>query len=214
MDGRDDPEPRDGGSLDVAPVHRRWWRSAVVITVLLAVVGTLLRVPLDGALGLGVLLAMFGAGLGHGFAPDLPHVRHPRLVGAALCTTPALYPGLTELVGHLALALVALLVVTSPGVWARLRRRLHSRPGLVGADALLAAPDVALRLQWEESTRQLGAARTPREKAGLVRLRQHILDDVLTRSGGELPGYVWNGTPGPGTDSPDGPDSPDRFPRS
>ncbi|WP_432479292.1 hypothetical protein [Nocardioides sp. GXQ0305] len=165
------------------------------VVVLVAVAGTLVAVPLGGAVGIGLFLGVFGGAMGLAFRSDLPRVRHPVLAGAAVCAAPALYPGLSEAVGHgAALAVVAALVLTCPWLHRRAARGLRRLvpPRSVGSGAT-APPDRALRLQWDESTRQLERASTVGERLLLVRVREQILDDLVAASGGVLPGDVWAG---------------------
>jgi hypothetical protein len=175
--------------------HRVIWRAAALVTVAVALLGTVLTVPLEGVIGMGIMLAIFGGSLGLTYRPDLPDVKHPVLAGAVLFMLPALYPGLAGVLGEAALVLVGLLVLTSPWVTTRLVRWLRGRV-LPTADqaAMEASPAEALRLQWEESTRQLARAASVPDQLLLVRLREQILDDVLARNGGVLPTYVWAGT--------------------
>lgn len=175
--------------------YRRVWYAAATVTVGVALVGTLLTVPIASLVGLGMLLATFGGAMGLTYKPELPEIRHPVLLGAGLFTLPALYPGLTHLVGVAALALVAVLVATSPWVWPRLVQWMRGRVlPTEDESAVLASPHDALRRQWEESTRQLARAPTVHDQLLLVMLREEILEDMISDGDGALPDYVWVGT--------------------
>lgn len=175
--------------------HRRLWGWGVAAATAVALLGTALGVPLASVLGLACVLAAFGASMGYLYGPELPGVRHPVLASTALFAAPALYPGLAHVVGGGgALGVVAVLVLSSPWGSARLLPHLRGRFVPTREQAALAAtPEDALRWQWEESTRQLALASTVRERLLLVALRQEILDDVVARSGGLLPDYLWTG---------------------
>lgn len=173
-------------------IHRVVWGCAVVATVAIGLAGTLLAVPLEAVVAVGLMLVVFGALMGYAFKDELPRVRHPILIGAALFTGPGLYPGLAELLGPAAVGLVALLAVLSPPVVSLTVRRLRGR--LLPSEtecAAMAPPEQALRLQWVESTRQLERAATLDEQLLVVQAREQILDDLVERSNGVLPDYVW-----------------------
>jgi len=174
------------------------WRSAVTLTVALALLGTVRAMPLAVFAASSFALATVGAMLGLAFRPDLPGVRHPILGGALILLLPGLYPGLAELVGPAAPGVVTVLVLTSPWLAARIVR--WSRGRLLPTETQVAAsapPEEALRRQWEESTRLLELASTPRERMLAVDVRAQILDDLLRQTHGVLPGYVWASVPGP-----------------
>jgi hypothetical protein len=191
--------------------HRTLWLVAVAGTVGTAVVGSLGAMAWGSALLLGVLLAVFGGVLGLALGPELTgRVGRPVLAGAALAVATALSLGLGHLIGGLpALGVVVALGALSPFVTSRAARWLRGRalPGRTLA-AASAPPGEALRLQWKESGRQLAMATTPSELLLIVRVRQQILDDLLERSGGVLPDYVWSTSPGRGG----GPDIASRGP--
>ena len=183
--------------------YRRAWRLVVAAMVLTAVAGTVVAMRLDLILAIVFTMVLFGGVMGYAFKDDLPEVRHPVLGAAALFTAPALYPGLSQFLGAAAAAVVAVLVLTSPFVVARAGKRL--RPRLLPPQvelAALAGPDEALRRQWTESTRQLDRAATLQDQLLIVRIREQILDDVVDRTGGQLPDYVWETRNGRGGDHP------------
>jgi urease accessory protein UreE len=64
--------------------------------------------------------------------------------------------------------------------------------------AVMAPQQEALRLQWDESTRQLNRASTGRERVLVLSLREQILDDIARQTDGALPDYVWESTCDPG----------------
>jgi len=110
---------------------------------------------------------------------------------------------LSQVLGPAAVGVVAALVLTSPAVTSHMERRLRGR--LLPTQTELAgmgAPDDALRRQWMESTHQLENASTLRERLLVVHLREQILDDLVERSGGAVPEYVWSSARGRG--GPDG----------
>lgn len=178
---------------------RRLWRGAVGLTVTLALVGTALETPVWMIAGVGFFLASFGAVMALAFKADLPRLRHPVLAGAVLFTAPALCPGLARPLGPVqAVLVVGLLVVTCPAIAPRVVRRLRGR--LLPSQeelAVMAPQQKALRLQWDESTRQLSRASTERERVLVLSLREQILDDIA-RTEGALPDYVWESTCDPG----------------
>lgn len=179
---------------------RRVWRSAVVLTVIVALVGTALETSVWVGLGIGIFLASFGAVMAVGFKADLPHLRHPVLAGVVLFTAPALYPGLARTLGPVpAVLVVGVLVVTCPAVSPRVVRRLrrHLLPSREEM-AVMAPQKEALRLQWDETTHQLNRASTERERALVLSLREQILDDIARQTDGALPDYVWNSACDPG----------------
>ena len=169
--------------------YRIGWHVVNGAVCLLALVGTALAVQPVLFLAIGATLAMLGALLGVAFQEELKDVRHPVLTGAALATTPALLPGLTEVLGGATLAVTAVLVLTSPWVVGQAVRRLQPwlQPARI-VQAGMAEPDEALRRQWVESTRLLGEATTSlAERMVVVQARQQILDDLAARNGGRLP---------------------------
>jgi hypothetical protein len=129
----------------------------------------------------------------------LPGIKHPILGGAALFVAPLLYPGLSQVLGPAAIGAIAALVLTSPWIVSFIGSRLRGRvlPSQTEV-AGMAAPDEALRLQWMESTRQLERASTPRQRLLVVHLREQILNDLVERSGGALPDFVWSSVRGHG----------------
>jgi hypothetical protein len=172
--------------------YRIGWHVVNGAVCLLALVGTALAVQPVLFLAIGATLAMLGALLGVAFKEELKDVPHPVLTGAALATTPALLPGLTEVLGAATMAVAGVLVLSSPWVVAWAGRRL--RPWLLPArivQAGMAEPDEALRRQWAESTRQLAKATSLADRMVVVHARQQILDDVASRNGGRLPAFVW-----------------------
>jgi hypothetical protein len=171
-----------------------WWIAACALA-LVGLVGTALTVPLEAALAMGLMLALFGGLMGLSFASDLPRVKHPVLAGAALFTVPGLCPGLSALLGPAGLGALVLLVATCPALVSFVARMLRGRVLPSETErAGMASPEDALRLQWEESTRQLERASSIEERLLVVHAREQILDDVMARSEGELPGYVWSTT--------------------
>lgn len=178
---------------------RTLWFIAVAVACLIGLGGTVVAVPLSLILWTGVALAVFGALMAVSFKEDLAGVRHPILWGAALAVAPALVPGLSRVLGDATLPVVVLLVVASPWVVTLAERRL--RPWLRPASIVragMAAPDEALRRQWEESTRQLGEAGSVADRLVVVQVREQILDDVAARHGGQLPAFIWGQTSPPG----------------
>ncbi len=173
--------------------YRLGWHIVNGAVCLLALVGTAFAVQPVLFLAIGATLAMFGALMAVAFKDDLVDVRHPVLTGAALASTPALLPGLAQVLGSATMAVTAVLVVTSPWVVTWLDRRL--RPWLLPArivQAGMASPDEALRRQWAESTRQLARATSIPERMLVVQARQQILDDVAARNEDRLPPFVWS----------------------
>jgi hypothetical protein len=178
----------------------RTWCCAVGLAAIVALVGTVLETPLGMILGIGFFLASFGALMALGFRADLPRIRYPVLLGAVLFTAPALYPGLARILGQVpAVLVVGLLAATCPAVAPRVVRRLRGR--LLPSQeelAVMAPHQEALRLQWEESTRQLNRASSERERVLILSLREQILDDIARQSAGALPEYVWASACDPG----------------
>jgi hypothetical protein len=172
---------------------RNLWFIAVAVACLIGLGGTIVTVPLSLVLWTGVALAAFGALMALSFKEDLADVRHPLLWGAALAIAPALVPGLSRVLGDATLPVVVGLVVASPWIVALAQRRLRQwlRPASI-VRAGMAAPDEALRRQWEESTRQLGEAASVADRLVVVHVREQILDDVAARHGGQLPAFVWD----------------------
>jgi len=179
---------------------QRWlWRVAVGVTGSVAVAGTVLIFSIEATFALLVATALFGAIMGLAVKGELPDDRHPILGGAAVFAAPLLYPGLSLVLGPAAIGVVAALVLTSPWVASGIERRLRGRvlPSQTEV-AGMAPPDEALRLQWMESTRELERASTLPERLLVVHLREQILNDLVERSDGAVPEFVWSSVRGRG----------------
>ncbi|QBR91799.1 hypothetical protein [Nocardioides euryhalodurans] len=154
--------------------------------------------PFEVVLASGFMMATFGAVMGLCLRSDLPQVRRPVVGGAVLCLMPLLYAGLGELLGAASFGVVVLLALTSPWAVARITRWMRVPLVPHETHAAATAPlEEALRRQWQESTRLLDAASTPRERLMVVNVRAEILDDVV-RSHGSLPAYLWTTDSGSG----------------
>jgi hypothetical protein len=179
--------------------YRVAWQLVVGTVGLAALVATAVVMRLDVFLAILFTMILFGGVMGYAFKEDLPHVRHPVVGGALLFTAPALYPGLSQLLGAAAGGAVAVLALTSPFIVFRagglLRRRLS--PTTV-EEAAMMGPDEALRRQWMASTHQLRRAETIQDRLLIVRAREQILDDLAERTVGQFPDYVWNTLGGSG----------------
>lgn len=173
--------------------YRLVWRCVTGAMVLLATAATVITVPVGMFLAIAFAFAMFGALFAVAFQEDLQGVRHPIVKGALLGASPALIPGLSHVIGPSAGLVAVGLALLAPWVVGQVARRVQRwwQPSRV-AQAAMAAPDEALRRQWVESSRLLREATTPSERMVVVRVRQHILDDLAARNGGQLPGFVWD----------------------
>jgi hypothetical protein len=172
---------------------RHVWFAAIGVVCVLGLAGTAAGVAPVLILWTGFALAVFGALLALSFKEDLAGVRHPILWGAALATTPALVPGLSDVLGDATAPVLIVLTLTSPWVLAQAEKRL--RPWLGPARIVragMAAPEEALRRQWAESTRQLGEATSSADRLMVVAVRQQILDDIAAQHAGQLPPFVWD----------------------
>jgi hypothetical protein len=184
-------------------IYRLAWRFAAVATGFAALAGTVATMQPEAFLAILFTMAMFGGVMGYAFKDDLPQVRHPILGGVVLFTTPALYPGLSQLLGAAAGGVIAVLVLTSPFVVDHAAR--HLRPRLVPSQVEVAGqagPDEALQRQWTESTRQLNQAASLQDLLLIVHAREQILDELTDRTSGQLPDYVWDSRDGPGGHHP------------
>lgn len=179
--------------------YRVVWRVVATITVLLAAVATAFTMELGVIFAAAFALAVFGTLIALTLRDDLGHVRHPVPKGAALAVVPVLVPGLSHVAGPAGTATAVVVAAGSPWVLTRVLRRV--RPWLLPSllvQAGMADEDDALRRQWAESTRQLQRATTVAERMVVVQVREQILDDVVARSGGPLPSFVWESSRGPG----------------
>ncbi len=174
--------------------HRAIWLSTVVCVSLVGVVGTALVMPWTQAVGIAVCVGVFGTFIGFAFGEEFSSLRRTVLVCAALFGLSALVlPGLVHLCGPVAFGVVAALVLASPEASRPIVRLL--RPHLGPPDlqrAGMADPNEALRRQWLAATAQLEEAARTSDRLLLVELRSRILDDLLERGDGRLPGYVWD----------------------
>lgn len=173
--------------------YRTLWRRVAAGTVGFGVLGAAGAMSLAEIVGVVVFLGVWGGALGYALSSELKRFRHPVPSGAGLAIGAALVlRGLAHLLGPLALAVVAALLLTSPYVVGLVVGWL--RPRISPTDVVRAgsaAPDVALERQWVMSTALLEDASTDEERLLAIQTRAEILDDLTQRGGGRLPDYVW-----------------------
>lgn len=177
---------------------RKTWWTAAGLTAAAGALGTPAVMSTAAALTMLIMLALSGAGMGWAFSGEGPGIQRSILRGTGLFTAPCLVPGLIHLLGPVAWALVATILLTSP-TSVGLIRRLSARglPPNHTDRAAPASPDAALRREWLESTRQLQRANSDSDRLLIVEVRAQILDDLVARYGGRLPRYVWAGAEAP-----------------
>jgi len=183
-------EPRRGTTTRIAPRVVLWTTGG--LAVLLCFVGTLLTIGTTRTLALVTGLGFLGAAVHLTRSGYLPTLLHPvRTITVWIAVLGLLSCLLALPGGAVLLTLGALLVTTAAALCLIRRHALVTRRRMDLQMPSGSGPDDVLRREWLGSMARLRATAAPSDRLTIVRARQGILDDILDRSGGLVPGYVW-----------------------
>jgi hypothetical protein len=160
--------------------------------VLLCFVGSLLTIGAARTLALVTGLGFLGAAVHLTRSGYLPTLLHPVRTITGWIAVLGLLSCLLALPGGAALLTLGALLVTAAAALCLIRRQalvIRRRMDLQMPSG--SGPDDILRREWLGSVARLRATPAPSDRVTIVRTRQGILDDILDRSGGPVPGYVW-----------------------
>lgn len=195
-----DHEFRRSGREEAPVVAPKALWTAGSLTVLLGLAGSFLALGAVRTLALASGMSVLGAAVHLARSRRLPVPRHPVLTITACIAVLGLLSCLIVLPGGAAvLVLVGVLIATASVVGLIHRGEVY-RPVHPVATGGTGAAD-PLEREWMHSTAQLQESRSVADRLVLVGARQHILDDLLERNEGRVPGYVWASVDGPRSQS-------------
>jgi hypothetical protein len=160
--------------------------------MLLCFVGSLLTIGATRSLALVTGLGFLGVAVCLTRSGYLPTLRHPVRTITMWIAVLGLLSCLLVLPGGAAvLALGAMFATTAAALCLIRRQALVIRRRVDLQVPSGNGPDDDLRREWLSSVAQLGTTPTSSDRLTIVQARQGILDDILDRSGGLVPEYVW-----------------------